>query len=447
MAAAEVVDRLFGQLPPRAALREAIDTGGFTALPAPALQPAMFDALREEAREQRVQAWDKASDGAPGANARRADLGPVARSFLTHPETAALLHEAFGVEVEPSYEATCFTYYEAEGDFLDTHCDRPESCELTLIAYLEATWPDAAEPGPGLALEVYGPDGSRDDQQLLATRTNTVVLGRGAHWPHGRPPLREGERIVALTACYRPRMRELRGALSRGPFRGDTRPQEAGRARHLVSEGFDLYGHGLGDGAAARERFEAGLAADPDYDMAWSGIGFVSWLEGSFEASYQAFVQAARREPYNVAHWANIGGQLRELGKLEEAQNAFSVALKLNPDYAPAWNEWANVLQDAGRFDDALPYYHRSLALDPSRAVVHHNLGVCYGRLGEKDLARDGFLSALARDPNYFHAQEELGVLDLEAGEIERGRDWLARAGTPRAQEIAALHGVELEFT
>lgn len=402
----------------RAAMREAVEAIGFAAF-APALDDTLVLDMNAEAEAQRAGAWGRAEGETVDHRNRRADLGPVARRFLTSPETLRLLADVVGADLIPSYEASCYTYYDGPDDFLAPHLDRPGACAYTLIVYLHAAWPERTDPGPGMALQVFADATATAPTARFPTRPNVLVVGRGAEVWHGRAPLADGERVVALTACY---------ALAR-PV-ADLGPHLA----LLCDEGFAEYEQGRLD--EARDRFERALQIEPTHADAWSGLGFVEWSVGEHAEALHRYRMAARYDGDDASVWSNVGLCLRELRAFDRAENAFAVALMLDPGYAPALNEWGNVLQDQGRIADAVALYMRALALDPARAVVHHNLGVAYTRLDEPLLAIQAFTAALDRDPGYAHSLEELGLLCAAGGLVEEARTYLLRAATPRAHAI-----------
>lgn len=395
---------------------------GFVGLGAPALAPALHAELLEEARRQRAQAWAQNPTSAFDQQLMRAEIGPLGAAFLRNVGTP-FLESLMGEAVEFSPEATCYTYYDATEARLGIHLDREDSCFCTLILYLEAVHPEGAAPSRGLTLEVFAPNRKPEDApvHIIPTVTNSLAVGRGSQTPHGRPSLAEGERVVALTACF-----------SRADAKG--RAHEAAAREALLSEGYAAWAQG--DLAASHARLQALAARAPMSAALAAGFGRVLWTAGDFEGARQAFKAAADLEGDDPSHWSNIGLAHRDLKAPEQAFAAFRAALTLQPAFAPALNEWANTLQDQGEWLRALELYEQSLAYDASRAVVHHNLGVCLRRLGEDQLAGESFLAALRLDPNYAASLEELGDLSAGYGDWEQARRLLSSAGTPRAQEI-----------
>jgi Tfp pilus assembly protein PilF len=412
-----------------ALLKAAVAADGFAAFGPPAIDDATLTAMRTEADYQKAKGWGRTNSKAVDHRCWRANLGPVARSFLTMGETIQLMSEVVGVDVIPRFEATCITYYEGPLDFLGVHHDRPQICSYTLILYLAAVWPSTGAPGPGLELHIFAPDDEAGTMPIrrIATRENMLVIGRGADVLHSRPVLREGESVVALTACF-----------AESPTCKIAGEKDTSAVAILIEEGFAEWQQG--NLAQAEQRFAAALQRDRTHAQAWSGLGSVKWSAGAFAEALDMFMAAARCDGSAASIWSNIGLCLRELKAFGRAQNAFAVALMIDPGYAPALNEWGNVLQDQGRSRESVEYYTRALALDSTRVVVHHNLGVAYERLNEPMLATQAFSAALDRDPGYVHSLEELGALCARGGLVEAARDFFTRAGTPRAAALAEAY-------
>jgi len=401
-------------------LRQDINNNGFALLEAPALKSDWFDNLNKEIGQQMSESWDKPKQGMDAERVQRANLGPVAQQLLTDNETLDFMFEVFGEEFEPSFAATCYTYYDDKDYYLGKHLDRESSCTVTLIVYLVCSWPENTLPSSGLSLEVFGQNASEGAAPtVIPTRSNSIVLGRGSRFPHQRPKLQQGERLYALTACFKPIELE------------DLATTEQDQDE-IIETGFTLWEEGEFD--QALEIFQQVVALDETSDRIWSGLGHCYWSLGEFDQALEAFTQATNIDGYNPGHWSNIGLCLRDLKQYDRAINAFKIAVKLNPDYAPAINEWGNVLQDQGYFHEALQFYYRSLALDPGRAVVHHNLGVVYNQLDQTELAFDAFKKALDRDPDYYHSLEEIAILYMQNDLLEEAEEMLAKITTPRSE-------------
>ncbi len=165
---------------------------------------AVCRALQEEARSAFSGSWTCVrgpEDQPPLQRNRRAELGPVARGLVGDPSLLQLLRNASGLAVQPSYEATCFTYYQG-GDYLAVHQDRKNSCIMTLLLYLGVEWSRETGPGPGLSLSVhdreYGPS-----QLRIPSAVGKAVILMGSQIWHGRRQLWPRESVATLSACFK----------------------------------------------------------------------------------------------------------------------------------------------------------------------------------------------------------------------------------------------------
>jgi len=413
---------------------------GFTALGPSAVSQNIFNALLQEAIDNRKLSWGGILDDPKKRTVCRSEIGPVAREFLTSQETKDVLKEFIAQEVELSFEATCYTYFDQPYHFLDIHKDRENSCFATIIIYLLVSYPENCQPSDGMRLMVF--DKEEEDSGPLLTitaKTNRLVIGFGSQYPHGRPNLEEGEVLYALTACFTPStVSQERNENSSTDFSHREELPVSYFENTLSTDWAERGAQAMEDGEPklSLNLFKEAIVHNPQDDGAWSGLGFLYWQEGKFEISQEAFTKAVEIDGYNPAYWSNIGLCLRELGSYDKAINLFRVAIQLNPEYAPAYNECGNVLQDLDRPKEAIPCYFQALSLDPTRAVVHHNLGVAYNKLNETKLAIESFLSALDRDPNYSHSLEEIGILYYQAGFEKDAYEFIKNAGTERAHDL-----------
>ncbi|WP_144107369.1 2OG-Fe(II) oxygenase [Paraburkholderia sp. BCC1886] len=184
------------------ALRTSIEQYGFACLP-DALRADALDSLQREAEASKNEALRADGNQEVSYQARIAPLGPCARAFLTSDALGSMLARVFDSPLACSETASCFTYYET-GDFLSAHRDRADVCEFTVILYLHTQRPMHVTTSTGLLLNVYsdGPEQARALALVIATQTGSLVFGRGAAVLHERPPLSQGEAVVALTSCF-----------------------------------------------------------------------------------------------------------------------------------------------------------------------------------------------------------------------------------------------------
>lgn len=181
-----------------------VQSSGFGHL-ANIIRPAVLDALQSEAEEGLGGAKLAEQSAGLRYRAKVTGLGPVAKGFLIDPAMADLLQTVFRQQFVLSENISCLTCY-GDGDHLGAHLDKPASeCAVTIIIYLFAQSPDAEAADTGLVLNVYGEDADSVGQprMRIPTRAGTIVLGRGSKIWHERPRLKLGERVIAITGCFR----------------------------------------------------------------------------------------------------------------------------------------------------------------------------------------------------------------------------------------------------
>jgi hypothetical protein len=180
---------------------------GFAVFGPPALASETLRQLRAEAARQRHAAsWPlRYGDGrsrVPEANLR-GHFGPAACAFLTTDTVGQLMHTVTGQAVIPSWSASCYTWYDVPGAWLGRHCDKQEACFLTMLVGLESQWPAGSEPPPGNQLWIYDSFDPKPPLFRVTTLVNRITILDGKRWPHERQPVRDGQRVSVLCACFR----------------------------------------------------------------------------------------------------------------------------------------------------------------------------------------------------------------------------------------------------
>ena len=169
--------------------------------------PDFYGALLLEARKQRVRAcWeDRLVDrsGTVLKNSIRGLLDRCAGLLMMAPGTLALMEQITGESLVPSWDASCYTYYERAGALLSRHVDKPDSCRATILVGLESVWPPQDEVPPGNHVRLFTGDESSARVVDIATLPNRVLILNGKSVPHERPVLGKGQRVTILSGCFR----------------------------------------------------------------------------------------------------------------------------------------------------------------------------------------------------------------------------------------------------
>lgn len=176
-----------------------------------------FESLRQEAWSAYATAdrqecdADDGEDGRGGMPRRRlfsAGAGPAQDAWYHDPLLARQLSALCGMTITPSGSRGSYSYYAADGDFLDLHRD-VETCDVTLITVLHDT--TSAESASG-ALVLYpdrlgellseiraSPDVGAVAIKLLPGQS-IVLLGGVV--PHFVAPVVAGQARVISALCF-----------------------------------------------------------------------------------------------------------------------------------------------------------------------------------------------------------------------------------------------------
>jgi TolB-like protein/Tfp pilus assembly protein PilF len=132
--------------------------------------------------------------------------------------------------------------------------------------------------------------------------------------------------------------------------------------------------------------FEEAVAVDPDYAVAWVGIGDALGLlhaygyvgEDVLPRAGQAIDTALERDPRCAEGHAALGRLLGQRNLAPESLDELRLAISIAPGYAEAHN-WLSVgLYVTGDAAGALESASRAVALNPLSAEAVSNLGSCY---------------------------------------------------------------------
>ena len=218
-------------------------------------------------------------------------------------------------------------------------------------------------------------------------------------------------------------------------------------------EAYDYYLRGLEhsnrmtkeDNGQAREMFEKSIGLDPQFALAYAGLGwtyFHEWAKGWSQVSHAldkayelaqtaksindslphahyllGFVYLWQRQhdnaiaklekvitldPNDADGHAGLGEILIWVGRQEEAVGLVQKAMRLNPHY-PVWYldilAWAYTL--TGRYEEALEVLDRALIRDPDFPSTHIVLAIIYGKTGKDKEARAEVAEILRINPNF----------------------------------------------
>jgi TolB-like protein/Flp pilus assembly protein TadD len=179
----------------------------------------------------------------------------------------------------------------------------------------------------------------------------------------------------------------------------------------------------------AIECFEAAVATDPEYALAYSGIAdcclLLCWFGAlhPLEAGPRAAAAATRAVELDAssseAHTSLALARHWYAWDWKGAEEEFLRALELNASYATAHRWYAAFLNNSGRLDEAWAELQRARELDPLSLAVALNLAdpFFYGR--QFDRAIEHLHSVLEREPRFSPALFNLGRAHVQKGSYE----------------------------
>ena len=206
---------------------------------------------------------------------------------------------------------------------------------------------------------------------------------------------------------------------------GTTNPE----AYRLYLEGRQLWYGRTGEGLKKSiDLFQQAIAADPNYALAYAGLGDTYNVIPSYGAgitSRQAGLLAdeATRKALELddslpeAHLARADA-LTFAWKWGEAEKEFRRAIELNPNNAAAHYFYAfTLLVPEKRFEQALEEFRLALSLDPLSPIMNANYAVTLTDAHRYPEALAQFRKTLDRDPNFRPAHHKLAQLYAATGD------------------------------
>ncbi len=184
--------------------------------------------------------------------------------------------------------------------------------------------------------------------------------------------------------------------------------------------------------------FEAAIAEDPGYALAYTGLSDSYALQVDYRGA--PVTEGMRRAREEAHHALELDDRLAEAHtslawvtfihdwNWEAAGREFARAIELNPRYASArqWHAWYLVAM--GRVEEALAEGRMAEELDPSSLPIHGNLGWLYqyARLWEESARR--LRRSVALNPTNDENVWALGVALMELGEYDQAEQVLRDA-------------------
>ncbi|HEX9652928.1 MAG TPA: protein kinase, partial [bacterium] len=190
------------------------------------------------------------------------------------------------------------------------------------------------------------------------------------------------------------------------------------------------------------ELFERAQTADPNYALAYAGLGEaylrkyqatkeVAWVKlaenhcqralelsnllapvhvtrgllhaetGEQQQALIEFQKALEIEPHNAEAQRGRAQAFTALGEIDKAEEIYKKAIAIKPDYWGGYNDLGVFYYRHGRYEEAIPQFKHVIELTPHNAKGHRNLGSMYFALKRHPQAIAAFNEALKIEPSY----------------------------------------------
>jgi TolB-like protein len=216
----------------------------------------------------------------------------------------------------------------------------------------------------------------------------------------------------------------------------ETAPTENMAAYDTYLRGREFYNrYRRADNQSAIILFKKTLEFDPDYALAYAGLGDAygqavikygyspEWLDSAFAAARKSIeLNPELAEGYKalgLAYMTNAEGK--------KALDANRKAIEYNPNYAPAISNCGFVTLALGRLDEAFNYFKQAAMLERNPGALALDLtgiGTVYIGLDDFESARKYFDEAFGVNPGHTLTLIRLSRLNLAEGRCEEAREY-----------------------
>lgn len=203
------------------------------------------------------------------------------------------------------------------------------------------------------------------------------------------------------------------------------------QAYRLYSLGRYYWNKRTSDGfKKAIENFEQAIAIDPEYALAYAGLGDAYILMGYFGAlpmkvAMPKAKQAATRALEIDAEIAEAHASLANIAAWYEwdtaaSEREFRKAIEVNPNYPTAHHWYGLFLAATKHFDEAVQELKTAQSLDPTSLIINSDLGYTYYLARRYDDAIEQCSRTLQMDENFELAHYEAGLAYVEKGNYDQ---------------------------
>jgi serine/threonine protein kinase len=188
------------------------------------------------------------------------------------------------------------------------------------------------------------------------------------------------------------------------------------------------YRHQKEDNQQAIVMFKKTLEMDPNYALAYAGLGDAygqgydrygfsrAWIDSAIRVSKKAI----ELDPDCAEAYKALGLAYAVIDRSDFAIREYKKAIELNPGYSPAVGNIGFTYLKKGRLKDALKWNIKHIDLNPANSISYIQIGLTYIALCEDLKAQQAFQKALELDPKSVYARRGIISLLLEQDKYDK---------------------------
>jgi serine/threonine-protein kinase len=150
----------------------------------------------------------------------------------------------------------------------------------------------------------------------------------------------------------------------------------------------------------ARENCRRALALSDRMPSAYRTLGMIESGSGRPEEAIRAFQRSLELDPASASTYAELGAAYEAMGRPQDAEKSYLKATELHPSDWASLNFLALFYYRRGRYEEAVPVFRRGIELAPDNNALYTNVGATYWMAGRLDDAARSFERSLALRPS-----------------------------------------------
>jgi serine/threonine-protein kinase len=149
----------------------------------------------------------------------------------------------------------------------------------------------------------------------------------------------------------------------------------------------------------ARENCQRALSLSDRMPSAYRTLGMIESGSGRPDEAIRDFQRSLVLDPASASTYAEMGAAFEAMGRPADAEKSYLKATELHPSDWASLDYLALYYYRRGKYADAVPVFRRGIELAPDNNTLYTNLGATYWMAGQLDDAARSFERSLALRP------------------------------------------------